>query len=215
MSKKKTDKELEQDLDQEAMSYFKHLAEKDDAPGEDDEIDFSKVKSFLDLTPQERRSNLQASLEKLQDEKDEAYRKSLLPTRLQEFRAVVSANVEEIWIVHIWNQVIHAKLEIKDRTKNTYAINQKGNKVRKQKYRKTNESDKVTSYVQLKGRYNNKRTWQAMELKIRKIAFLALGMSDELYNASDWISFISTNNVDEHQDLSDLIVEQLDTGFKI
>ena len=212
MSKKKTNKELEQDLDQEAMSFFKHLAE-GDAPGEDDEaIVLTHIKL---LTEEEKESNRQALFDEIEQAELDAYQKSLLPTRLQEFRAIVSANVEENWIVHIWNQVIHAKLKIKDRTKNTYAINQKGNEVRKQKFRKTNESDKVTSYVQLRNRYNNKRTWQAMELKIRKIAFLALGMSDELYNASDWISFISTNNVDEHQDISDLLVDQLDMGFKI
>jgi len=212
MSKKKTDKELEQNLDQETMSYFKHLAEKDDAPGEDDEIDFSEVKF---PTEEEKESNRQALIDEIEEAEYVAYLKSIQPKRLQEFRATVSANVEENWIIHIWNQVIDAKLKIKDRTRNTFVTNTKGNEVRKQKYRKTNKSDKVTSYNQLKKRYNNKRTWQAMELRIRKIAFSALGMSNELYNASDWISFIRTNDVDEHQDLSNLIVDQLDMGFKI
>lgn len=222
MSKKKTDKELEQNLDQETMHYFEHLSE-DDAPGQDDdkidnEIDWDEVKLSRNRRAEEEEQK-KSDLQKFQDEMAEAehvaYLKSILPKRLQEFRHYISANVEENWIIHIWNQVIDAKLIIKDRTRNTYAINQKGNKVRKQKYRKTNQSDKVTSYNQLKGRYNNKRTWQAMELRIRKIAFLALGMSNKIYNASDWISFINTNNVDEHQDLSNLIVDQLDMGFKI
>ena len=212
MSKKKTDKELEQNLDQETMSYFKHLAEKDDAPGEDDEIDFSEVKL---PTEEEKESNRQALIDEIEEAEYVAYLKSIQPKRLQEFRATVSANVEENWIIHIWNQVINAKLIIKDRTRNTVVTNTKGNEIRKQKYRKTNKSDKVTSYNQLKKRYNNKRTWQAMELRIRKIAFLALGMSDKIYNASDWIGFITTNDVDEHQDLSNLIVDQLDMGFKI
>lgn len=214
MSKKKTDKELEQNLDQERMSYFKHLAEKDDAPGEDDEIDFSEVKL---PTEEEKESNRQALIDKIEEAEYIAYlkSKSIQPKRLQEFRATVSANVEENWIIHIWNRVIDAKLKIKDRTRNIFVTNAKGNQVRKQKYRKTNQSDKVTSYNQLKNRYNNKRTWQAMELKIRKIAFSALGISDKIYNASDWISFIRTNDVDEHQDLSNLIVDQLDMGFKI
>lgn len=215
MSKNKTDKELEQNLDQETMSYFEHLAEKDDAPGQDDdEIDFSKVKL---PTEEEKESNRQALIDKIEEAEYIAYlkSKSIQPKRLQEFRATVSANVEENWIIHIWNRVIDAKLKIKHRTRNRFVTNAKGNQVQKQKYRKTNQSDKVTSYNQLKNRYNNKRTWQAMELKIRKIAFSALGISDKIYNASDWISFIRTNDVDEHQDLSNLIIDQLDMGFKI
>lgn len=213
MSKKKTDKELEQNLDQETMHYFEHLSE-DNAPGQDDdEIDFSKVKL---PTEEEKESNRQALIDEIEEAEHVAYLKSIQPKRLQEFRATVSANVEENWIIHIWNQVIDAKLIIKDRTRNTFVTNTKGNQVRKQKYRKTNQSDKVSSYNQLKKRYNNKRTWQAMELRIRKIAFSSLSMSNEkLYNASDWISFITTNDVDAHQDLSNLIVDQLDMGFKI
>ena len=143
------------------------------------------------------------------------YKKSLLPTRLQEMQQGIPFGIEENWIVHIWNKVIDAKLYLKNKTKNTYITKPDGTRIKKQKYRKTKEADKVSSYRVLRNRYKNKQTWATMELKIRKMGFYALDMGN-LYNASQWSSFISSNqDVDEFDDMLDNICNQLYEGFKI
>ena len=54
-----------------------------------------------------------------------------------------------------------------------------------------------------------------MELKIRKLAFYSLPISDGLYDSAEWITFINVNHVDQYGDMSELISEQLDMGYKI
>ena len=257
MSKKKTNKELEQDL-KEALSQFKTLAPPDEdddvevitnteltelveeqaidgmsyverksvSPDEDDNTDDKPaIDYFKDLTPsdlelreeteEKERESLQPLLDEMQAQQDEAYEKGLLPTRLQEIRHTIPTGVEDDWIVHIWNQVVNAKLYMKHKTRRTYIDKPDGTRIKKQKYRKTKETDKVSRIDQLKKRYKNARTWQAMELKIRKIGFYALDMGN-LYNASQWSSFISSNqDVDEFDDMLDNICNQLYEGFKI
>ena len=257
MPKKKTNKELEQDL-KEALSQFKTLAPPDEdddvevitnteltelveeqaidgmsyverksvSPDEDDNTDDKPaIDYFKDLAPsdlelreeaeEKERESLQPLLDEMQTRQDEEYEKGLLPTRLQEMRHTIPLGVEDGWIVHIWNQVVNAKLYMKNKTRNTYIRKPDGTRIKKQKYRKTKESDKVGRISQLKKRYKNARTWQAMELKIRKIGFYTLDMGSS-YNASDWSSFISSNqDIDEFDDMLDGICNQLYDGFKI
>ena len=41
-------------------------------------------------------------------------------------------------------------------------------------------------------------------------------MSDGVYDSGEWITFIATNqDVDEYDDITDAIIEQLNDGFKI
>ena len=83
--------------------------------------------------------------------------------------------------------------------------------------RKTSEADKVSSYRQLRNRYKNKRTWATMELKLRKLSFVALSMGEGLYNASQWSGFIAANAEydKDYDDIVDDLGEQLEMGFRI
>ena len=214
-----TDTELDDNKnDKPAIDYFKDLAVADEDEVDDEPVSHHTIRD-RDYYEKQDTEIRQAYLEGLADgiaqAEDMVYKESLLPTRLQEMQQEIPSGVEENWIVHIWNKVIDAKLYLKNKTKNTYITKPDGTRIKKQKYRKTKEADKVSSYRVLRNRYKNKQTWATMELKIRKMGFYALDMGN-LYNASQWSSFISSNqDVDEFDDMLDNICNQLYEGFKI
>ena len=206
------------------LSYFEDSVVADENDDDDNTDDKPATDYFKDLVAkdlpnllreEEERKSIQATIDEIQAKQDEEYTKGLLSTRLQEMRHMIPFGVENNWMVHIWNQVVSAKLFMKNKTRNTYITKPDGKRIKKQKYRKTKESDKVSSIIQFRNRYKNPRSWQAMELKIRKIGFYALSMGD-IYNANDWSSFILGNqDVDEFDDMLDNICDQLYEGFKI
>lgn len=198
MSEKKTDIELTDD--EETLQYFESLAVDDVAAADgpaDDEIDWDRVRTSLRNI--DRRKSF---VEQVAETEYEKQLQDFLPRRLQEYRNYIPDDLEGKWIVHIWNRVVDAKLILQEK----YG-----------KYKKTKSSSKFISYTSFKDKYKNERSRQALELKIRRIAFYALEMSssNKVYNPNDWTSFIGTNRIDEYDDITDAIIEQLNDGFKI
>ena len=207
MSEKKSDKELTDD--EETLEYFKHLAvDEDDVPDRDisySDTEWDHVKSLItSRTDEEGKDARQAFLDELTELEYQRRVKEFLPRRLQEFRPYLDEGLEGRWIVHIWNRVIDTKLILQEE----YG-----------KYKKTKSSSKVGSYAEFKKKFKNKRSRQATELKVRKIAFYALDMSvtDPRYNAADWTSFIQDkpDPAVDYDDMIDAITIQLNDGFKI
>jgi len=212
-----TNTELTELVEEQVVDGMSYADKKSVPPDEDDDDEPVSHHTIRDRDYYEKQDTeiRQAYLEGYTDGLAEAehivYKKHLQKTQLIQ----AASGVEGKWITHIWNQVIKTKLFLKNKTRNNFVVKPNGTQIKKQRYKKTNQTDMVGSYNEFKARYKNKRTRQAMELKIRKIGFFALDMGDT-YNADDWIQFIATNtDVDDFDDMLDAITDQLDTGFKI